>query len=430
MTYHNTTQSTTNAQGDIAPAGYHYMPDGSLMLDIEHTIKKIFSFTIDDTDLAGARSSRNLTITGDVGARFTLFISNEDIFKFYNFTTDAFYDVETRLHGEIPNHGVYKKKINFPSVTDDDQYDFQLMANKHHNTELGFGENKVYYKTSILQKIDKSIKAQITTDTTGDFQSFASIVTLASGAEPASKNAPIDSVFSETVKAIDAATGGTLKIIRQPIPSDFKFSVVRESIGEAEGDVASSNPTVLYLDSVDNLAIGMALDRIESSSTVGSPVITKINKISKIVTLSLAQTWDTAKDITFKGSCGTTQLNSAYGANITITDMIVALIPFSLTTTIARNSDTDIVCTSVFGVKVGSTYTGIGVDNAIEQFVTAIAYGSDSFTTTTGQTFPAATRLDFQGCAQEAQFAARFKVTKMPKENLIIQLQIDNILSD
>ena len=39
MSYHYTTtstaarQSTTNAQGQTAPPGYHYMPDGSLMAD-------------------------------------------------------------------------------------------------------------------------------------------------------------------------------------------------------------------------------------------------------------------------------------------------------------------------------------------------------------------------------------------------------------
>ena len=41
MPYHHTTpststltgQSTINAQGQVAPEGYHYMPDGSLMAD-------------------------------------------------------------------------------------------------------------------------------------------------------------------------------------------------------------------------------------------------------------------------------------------------------------------------------------------------------------------------------------------------------------
>ena len=37
MSYHNipssARQSMRNAQGQAAPAGYHYMPDGSLMSD-------------------------------------------------------------------------------------------------------------------------------------------------------------------------------------------------------------------------------------------------------------------------------------------------------------------------------------------------------------------------------------------------------------
>ena len=57
MSYHNITtstatrQSTTNAQGKTAPAGYHYMPDGSLMSDIDHAnlygSKIIKSFNLD-----------------------------------------------------------------------------------------------------------------------------------------------------------------------------------------------------------------------------------------------------------------------------------------------------------------------------------------------------------------------------------------------
>jgi len=41
MSYHNLPSSTnlrtTNDQGQVAPPGYHYMPDGSLMLDSEMT---------------------------------------------------------------------------------------------------------------------------------------------------------------------------------------------------------------------------------------------------------------------------------------------------------------------------------------------------------------------------------------------------------
>ena len=39
MSYHNTSsppmRSTTNSQGQVAPDGYHYMPDGTLMSDLD-----------------------------------------------------------------------------------------------------------------------------------------------------------------------------------------------------------------------------------------------------------------------------------------------------------------------------------------------------------------------------------------------------------
>ena len=65
MSYHNTStpvaRSTTNAQGQTAPTGYHYMPDGSLMLDSSHVgyqeDKVITSF---DLDLSSVETTRGL----------------------------------------------------------------------------------------------------------------------------------------------------------------------------------------------------------------------------------------------------------------------------------------------------------------------------------------------------------------------------------
>ena len=168
MSYHNTTQSTTNTQGQTAPEGYHYMPDGSLMSDVKHdylygdnALKKINAFTINDHYLEQRATSRMLTISGDIGARFTLFISNEDTapVKYYDIVTGTFITGEARINGKIPQSGVFTMEVNFPAVTDDDQYDFQLIANAHHNTELSLNSNKVYYKKSILQKIDRTVRA-------------------------------------------------------------------------------------------------------------------------------------------------------------------------------------------------------------------------------------------------------------------------------
>ena len=76
MSYHNivststtstsTMRSATNAQGQTAPAGYHYMPDGSLMLDTEHAMlygsKVIKGFALDTSDIKATGEKRRFTI--------------------------------------------------------------------------------------------------------------------------------------------------------------------------------------------------------------------------------------------------------------------------------------------------------------------------------------------------------------------------------
>ena len=90
----NTTQSTTNAQGQVAPPGYHYMPDGTLMSDEEHerlhgTEKIISGFNLDYTAIPQTGERREFSITGDDGAVFSLEIKDEDG-KYYNFNCEEF----------------------------------------------------------------------------------------------------------------------------------------------------------------------------------------------------------------------------------------------------------------------------------------------------------------------------------------------------
>ena len=118
MTYHTASTTQQNAQGQSAPAGYHYMPDGTLMLNIEHSImpgKVIKSFNLDLSDLPYTREVRQFTISGDNGAQFILEIRNEDTY-YYNFTTKAFQATPSRLEKTIAS-GSYRGSITFPTVT-------------------------------------------------------------------------------------------------------------------------------------------------------------------------------------------------------------------------------------------------------------------------------------------------------------------------
>jgi hypothetical protein len=123
MSYHNISnpatnaqRQTVNAQGQSAPAGYHYMPDGTLMSNAVMAPNKVIrNFDLNLSDLPYASEARQFTISGDNGAQFILEIRNEDTY-YYNFTTRAFQVAPSRLEKTITN-GIYRDSVAFPTVT-------------------------------------------------------------------------------------------------------------------------------------------------------------------------------------------------------------------------------------------------------------------------------------------------------------------------
>ena len=121
MSYHNTStpvaRSITNAQGQTAPTGYHYMPDGSLMLDSAHVdyaaAKIIKNFYLDTSNIKAKGENRSLKIQGDNGAIFSLEIRNGA--SFYNFQTNLFQTTKTKLHNVSIVGGAYNHNIKFPN---------------------------------------------------------------------------------------------------------------------------------------------------------------------------------------------------------------------------------------------------------------------------------------------------------------------------
>jgi len=110
-------QSTVNAQGLIAPDGYHYMPDGSLMSDIEHARTYgssgiIKSFNLDTTNIKASGEKRKFTITGS--GTFSLMIKNESDNN-YNFKTNKFQAANTKL-ASVKLNNTYSGDITFPAA--------------------------------------------------------------------------------------------------------------------------------------------------------------------------------------------------------------------------------------------------------------------------------------------------------------------------
>ena len=127
MSYHNTPssqQSTTNTQGQTAPAGYHYMPDGSLMLDTEHD--KLYGegnirFNLDTSDIKFNGETRRFSVSGDDGAVFSIEIYDDAAGSptlprnYYNFTTNTWSSTKSRL-SNVQLTGDYRFSVVFPSI--------------------------------------------------------------------------------------------------------------------------------------------------------------------------------------------------------------------------------------------------------------------------------------------------------------------------
>lgn len=113
MSYHNTSssstgaytttsQSTTNAQGQLAPTGYHYMPDGSLMSNVEHANlygeKFISGINLNVNDILVSGETRTFTYSGQSGATCSLevyyFTGTNTLPYYYNFGTKEWVQVK------------------------------------------------------------------------------------------------------------------------------------------------------------------------------------------------------------------------------------------------------------------------------------------------------------------------------------------------
>ena len=151
------TQSATNAQGQVAPPGFHYMPDGTLMSDAEHAMlygssKTIQTLKLDLSNILAVGEQRPFSIIGSNGSEFIFEIKDNTTGYYYNFVTNAFVSTKHRLEESITS-GSYNGIITFPAVTgSSDQYDVYLYAKPgtiHANyNEVRFGDGTIDINSS------------------------------------------------------------------------------------------------------------------------------------------------------------------------------------------------------------------------------------------------------------------------------------------
>ena len=259
MSYHNTSSPTANAQrlainaqGESAPAGYHYMLDGTLMSDAEHGVvssKVIESFDLDLSDLPYTREVRQFTISGDNGAQFILEIKSGS--TFYNFTTNTFQAAASRLEKTIAG-GSYKSSITFPTVITDGQYDIYLFAvpGTTHAAyrEVRFGDGSLDINGSsgsnslMMQKV---IYQYATIDLTISGYSPNGAVTGVNTNAVISTSRGKSKVKTAFSFILTAASASAYRVLKQPSSSDV-LAFIEPVVGAAPVTLPGENiyPTV------------------------------------------------------------------------------------------------------------------------------------------------------------------------------------------
>ena len=308
-------QSAANVQAQVAPPGFHYMPDGTLMSDAQHAalyntappvtpiaapttaaiitspppavapilatpttgtataVKAIKNFNINLGNLPASKSVRSFIITGDQGAVFSLEIKNEDN-HYYNFNTQLFQVSVSRLSKKTIPSGGYRNSIYFPAVTDDDQYDIYLYSESgtihSEYQEVRFGDGTVDINKSqgsnsyLMQKVihqyaaDLQLKLDVNQilyiELTNPNVNSSAITFSTHGRGTTKTTSSFSLPFS--VNSLSTA----FQIIKQPTISDI-FAYNRFAIGDAEtlpGE--NAYPTVSNTDTVDGAITGGGSD--------------------------------------------------------------------------------------------------------------------------------------------------------------------------
>jgi hypothetical protein len=159
-----------NAQGQSAPAGFHYMPDGTLMANADmrgHGEKVIKNFAIDTKDVHSDGETRSFTISGDQGAIFSFEVYDDAAPRnYYHFDTKLFSSSKPNLCLEELN-GPYSFSVKFPTATALHTYTIEITAHSVDNiktvhtraNEVRFPDDTINHNAStgsnsnILKKI-------------------------------------------------------------------------------------------------------------------------------------------------------------------------------------------------------------------------------------------------------------------------------------
>jgi hypothetical protein len=221
--------------GVTAPAGFHYMSDGTLMSDADHiTIhgyieKVIKNFAIDTRDIHSSGETRSFSINGDDGAIFSIEIyDNAAPTNYYNFDTNLF---STLKHSSCLTglSGSYNFSVKFPAATTLHTYTIEITTHTVDNIKT------VHAKGSTVRFPDNTINHNAST---GSNSNILKKILYQDVVKNLYLSCVAPSKYTVSTDTINGATEGSNRIVIDGAATDRKIVEVGDKVTTGSIDSA------------------------------------------------------------------------------------------------------------------------------------------------------------------------------------------------
>ena len=381
----------------------------------------INSLNIDTSNMTEAVTNRKLVVSGDIGAKFNIFIIETSASKFYNFFTKEFTVGHTSSQDTLSvtlEEAKYQTNIVFPSGGG--TYIIKLVA--LNGTNIQNSRTNIITKTITKLASNTTITFTVETANTNNYTTFPTTTSTGSFGSSSSVNFNWDiSNVSTDAHGFGLRLTGNFKTINEK-------NWYTKATTAVDGTISSSK--VLVVDSVDGIGIGTTLS--SGTGLSGTPTVLSVDTNAKSLLLSTAQSLSDGVSLVFK-SYNAKIIKEATGLDLTFVNY-PAVSPTTLTKTArATSSSTTLNLNGTYGIAGGNhvTYSGLGVDNSSANAVTSVSASetAGSVVVQSAQTISAGTVITFKGCNQTINFNGDININSFSDSNRTVYLDIDQLIT-
>jgi hypothetical protein len=393
----------------------------------------INKFTIDTSEMPAVETIRRFKVLGDIGAKFTVFITKNGTINYYDFISDEFTagHVSTSNNLEITMAGkVFERNIVFPSGGGE----FNVTLVTREGTEVR-GKKTVIHKKIAKQSSDATITLKPFTLNTGNYATFPTTTTTGALADT-NKVA-----FDWDITNVSSDAGGFGLIPTGDWKdlnsfTDLWFFTTTETVDGAIDADSDDGGFLVKVDDLTDIGIGSYIHSVSSGDLDGLPVVRSINTTTKEIELSIPQVFADSITLTFR-AYGSKAINEAIGVRFehafNLTNPEIFTVTNLLTKTIrAGSSGTTINLNGTYGVGHNDTQaiiSGVGITTASVVSVAASASAGTFVASVSQGTLTAGTPIYFTGIVQVFNLAGSIKLLSYPTANKNIYLDVDQFLT-